>query len=433
MGRLMLALGLAAGLLAWTAPAPAEAPPPKRPSEVALWIPRVLVSPLYGVSEYLLRRPLGALVTVAEREHWPAAILGFFTFDQEQRIGLIPTALMDFGLKPSVGLYFFWDDALVKGNAFRVHAATWGADWLSGSIADRIAIHGDDAGMLLRAEAVRRPDHVFHGLGPRSAPERTRYSADRMDGRAAFTLRGWRASSLATAVGLRQQQFRDRGCCDDPTLGEAASSGRFALPPGFESGYSISYQRIEAALDTRTRRPAPGSGLRLELEGEQAVSLPGQERRHWVRYGGTAGGFLDVTGQWRVLSLAVTALFAAPLGRDSEIPFTEQVTLGGSGPLRGFLAGRLIDRSAAAITLQYQWPVWVWLDGTMQLAAGNVFGEHLRGFDPKLLRLSWSLGLRTVGSPDHAFEVLGGFGTETLQDGARVSSARILFGATRGF
>jgi hypothetical protein len=408
-------------------------PPPTTAGDVAIWIPRVLASPFYGVSEYVLRRPLGALVTVAERDHWPAAILGFFTFGAEQKIGVIPTALVDFGFKPSVGLYFFWDDALVKGNAVRVHASTWGADWLSGSVADRIPILGDDASLLLRLEGVRRPDYIFHGLGPRSGAERTRYSADKVDARAAFAMRGWRASSLSTSVGFRDMHFADKGCCDDPTIGEGAALGRYELPAGFESGYSIAYQRVEAALDTRTKRPDPGSGMRLELEGEQGVSVPGHGTDHWLRYGGTLGAFLDLTNRWRVLSFAVTTLFVDPVGQRSTVPFTEAISLGGSGPMRGFLAGRLIDRSAAVATLQYQWPIWVWLDGAMQLAAGNVFGEHLHGFEPALCRLSWSLGLRTVGSPDHAFEVLGGFGTETFKDGARVSSARIVVGATRGF
>ncbi|HEY0483937.1 MAG TPA: hypothetical protein VGD37_40735, partial [Kofleriaceae bacterium] len=40
----------------------------------ALWIPRVALSPLYFVNEYVVRRPLGALVTVAERRHWVNAV-----------------------------------------------------------------------------------------------------------------------------------------------------------------------------------------------------------------------------------------------------------------------------------------------------------------------------------------------------------------------
>ncbi|MDF2693422.1 MAG: hypothetical protein K0S65_1805, partial [Labilithrix sp.] len=38
-----------------------------------------------------------------------------------------------------------------------------------------------------------------------------------------------------------------------------------------------------------------------------------------------------------------------------------------------------------------------------------------------------------VGSPDHTFEFLAGFGTETFDQGTEVSSFRLLFGTNRGF
>ena len=83
--------------------------------------------------------------------------------------------------------------------------------------------------------------------------------------------------------------------------------------------------------------------------------------------------------------------------------------------------------------MQYSWPIWIWLDGTMHVAAGNVWGEHLRDLDPKLLRFSTGIGFRTVNTPDHQFEVLIATGTETIEDGLRPNTIRILAGATRGF
>lgn len=420
-------------------------PPPKRAipdydgrgkkdeQSAALWAPRILASPLYLTSEYVIRRPMGWLVTTAEREHWPAAILDFFTFGPERKAGVIPTALFDFGFKPSVGLYIFWDDAVVKDNAVRVHAATWGADWLVGSLADRFPI-GKDSSLALRVDGVRRKDLFFHGIGARTLSSAvSRYSSDNIDLNALYTMRLWRSSLLSATVGGRAVEFADRGCCEDPTLGQRVRAGAFPMPPGFEEGYSIGYQRLDLAIDSRRRRPAEGTGVRVELEGEQAVDPRAASDQHWFRYGGTLGGFLDLNNRWRVLSFAVTALFVDPLRASGTVPFTEHIVLGGSGPMRGYVFGRLRDRSAAVATLQYQWPIWVWLDGTMQLAVGNVFGEHLSNFSPDLCRLSWSLGLRTVGSPDHSFEILGGFGTETFRDGASITSARIVVGATKGF
>lgn len=43
------------------------------------------------------------------------------------------------------------------------------------------------------------------------------------------------------------------------------------------------------------------------------------------------------------------------------------------------------------------------------------------------------MGIETIGSPDHTFEVLTGLGTETFADGTKISSVRLVFGTNRGF
>ena len=152
----------------------------------------------------------------------------------------------------------------------------------------------------------------------------------------------------------------------------------------------------------------------------------------WIRYGATAGVFYDVGDHGRVLELVAAALFADPLGTE-PVPFTELVTLGGNGLMRGFYPGRLIDRSAAVGTFRYRWPIAIWLDGSINAAVGNVFGEHLRDFDAKLLRFSGTLGVSSRNSPDGSIEALVGFGTETFEHGGQVDSIRVLVGTNRGF
>jgi hypothetical protein len=55
--------------------------PPATAGEVALWVPRVVLFPLYLTSEYLIRRPIGWLISTAERNNWAPAIIEFFKFD----------------------------------------------------------------------------------------------------------------------------------------------------------------------------------------------------------------------------------------------------------------------------------------------------------------------------------------------------------------
>jgi hypothetical protein len=405
---------------------------PTTAGDVALWIPRIILSPLYFVSEYIIRRPLGWLITTAEQKQWPAAIANFFTFGPDKQAGVYPTFFLDLGFRPSVGIYAFWNDLLGKGNHLRLHFSTFGPDWLQGSVADKIPV-GKDAFFDLRLEGTHRPDFLFYGLGPRSLNgDWSRYGIDKLQAKPVFEALWWRGSRVTVEGGVRYVDFRDDTCCGDPSLQTQLNRGVFATPPpGYVEGYTATFARGEFTVDTREARPASQTGMRLEVEVEQGSNVR-HSTDNWIRYGGSVGGFLDVHNN-RTVSLSVTTLFVDPLTANATIPFTEQVVLGGSGPMRGFLYGRLIDRSAAIATLKYRWPIWVLFDGSIQGALGNVFGPQLQDFDPKLLRVSANIGIETVGTADNTFEILFGLGTETIDHGANVNAFRFLFGTNRGF
>jgi hypothetical protein len=84
-------------------------------------------------------------------------------------------------------------------------------------------------------------------------------------------------------------------------------------------------------------------------------------------------------------------------------------------------------------TLRYSWPIWIWLDGSMQVATGNVFGERFDGFRPERNRFSAAIGIEGTGSRDSIFQALVGFGTETFESGAKLDSLRVVVGARSGF
>jgi len=52
---------------------------------------------------------------------------------------------------------------------------------------------------------------------------------------------------------------------------------------------------------------------------------------------------------------------------------------------------------------------------------------------PGELRMSWDIGLTTSTVRDQGFEVLFGLGTQTLDQGAGITSVRIAFGSRQGF
>jgi hypothetical protein len=405
--------------------------PPTTAGDVAIWVPRIVLSPLYFTSEFIIRRPLGAVISGAERANLPTILYNFFTFGPDKKAGFAPVAFIDFGFNPSVGVYVFWDDAFFKGNDLRFHGSIWTTDWLAGSLTERIHFHKAST-LTLQLSAVRRPDHVFYGIGP-STPQssQSRYGEDLINAGALLDLPFWRASRVQTGLGVRSASLYHGHYGSDPSLEQQASAGVFPLPPGFADGYTAEYNYVLAAVDSRRPRPAPGSGIRVEFAAEQGSDFRQSPGSGWVRYAAGAGGFLDLNDHGRVLSLAVTGVFADPLG-ERPIPFTELASLGGNEPMPGFYPGRLVDRSAVAATAAYRWPIWVWLDGSIQAAVGNVFGEHLSGFTPGLLRFSGAIGVESVGSsPDSSFELLAGFGSETFDHGGQIDSIRVFLGTNR--
>jgi hypothetical protein len=397
---------------------------PTTAGDVLIWVPRVAVAPLYLASEYVVRRPMEALVVTAERGQWPEHIRNYVTGP----IGIIPTGLVDLGLRPTVGFYFWWNDAVATDNQIRA-TGSFGADVVTATLLDRFNIGDSGWQLSVRGALSRRSDTRFYGIGPDTRFDNAaRYEDHRIEGSVAASYRFGGLSLLRLEAGMRRVDLGDGSCCGDPSIPEAAAMGWFALPPGFaEGGYRGPFTRVKLVLDSRDH--APATGVALALEGEQG-SDPGTDRV-WLRAGATLSGAVEV-GKRRVASLILHATIAEPLEGD-DVPFTELATLGGSGPLPGFAAGRLLGRSAVAATLQYEWPVWAFLTGIAQAGAGDVFGEHFDGFEMGRMRGSVGMGVRSVGVGDHRFELLVALGTSPFNDGMSIDSVRIVFGGVIGF
>lgn len=424
--------------------------------EAALWVPRVALFPLHVASEYVVRRPVGALTVWVEEGDVIRELEEFFTFGPNNNIGIVPTGFLDFGFRPSVGVYFFWNEFLHPDNAIRANVATGGSHWYRGILADRIDL-GDDHFLQLEVDALERPDLLYWGEGPRTLDEAEgTYGIRTAGGGARLRLDlGRKGSFVETWALFRASQFVNGGCdkgelregpagapprfgCHDPTILEQVEAGRYDLPAGFD-GYSVIKSGARLVLDSRRPRPAPGHGVAFDFMAEPSFDPIGPEKGAWVTWGATGAAFLDLTGTQRVLSLSLTARFADPLTDDYAIPFAELVgsrrveDVPDGELLHGFRPGRLLGRSAAVAALEYRWPVWAFIDGVMQAGVGNTYGEHLEDFDPGLLRFAFSGGVRSSNHRDHSFNLLLGFGTETFAQGADLTSIRFLFGGTTGF
>jgi len=441
-----LAIAIALGTCAQSARADDDhAPVKKRPlpnydgrgahksahDSAGTWLARVLLSPLYLLSEYAIRRPAAAMTSAAEKHDATSSVYDFFAFGPDHKIGFVPVGFVEFGFNPSVGVYFFGDDLVVPHNHVRLHVELWPTDWYGASLRDRYDV-GKRSEVELHLSAISRPDMVFYGIGPNTLQsQQSRYDERRFDARASFDSRVWRSSHVAGGLGVRKVVVTDGHFGSDPSLSRESALGGFPIPFGFDRTYVAPYVDMHVALDTRREGDLRGSSFHLEGNAEEGADVMYAPSTSWIRYGASATATFDLNGRSRLLSFSAAALFADSLDRE-PIPFTELVSLGGDTLMRGYFPGRLVDRSAAVASVEYRWPVAPMVDAEMQAAVGNVFGAHLDDFKPGLLRLSGALGLATPLS-DPPIELLVGFGTETFDHGAQVDSVRVTLGVPRSF
>jgi hypothetical protein len=396
----------------------------------AWWIPRVLLAPLYLVNEVVLRWPIGALISAAERDRWVDTVSDTFRFGRRNNYLVMPTALFDFGLLPSVGLQLSGDDMFATGNAIVLHVATWGPQWLNATMLDRYTWHDGRSRVTARVDIRRTADSLFFGIGPDvTSATRSRYALQRLDSHVSVKQALVGESGVSLYTGVRTTWYRDGTCCDDPPLARRVAEGSLPEPPGYGVDYTSIYQRVDVTLDSRAPRPAPATGVYLNVHGEPSIDLG--HGRSWIRYGGLLGGVIDVNARQRALGLRIGAEFVDPISTNM-VPFNELAGLG-SDLMPGFVDGWMIGRSAIASQLSYTWPVAVWLDGEARLSAGNAFGDHLEGFALDKLRLSGAVGVTSTGARDQGFELLFGLGTETIEQGEHITSVRLTIGSRRGF
>jgi len=335
----------------------------------------------------------------------------------------------------------------------RLHVATGGRGWyrISTSLRHHLAREpsfGPTRTVGLHVEAERRTDRLYWGIGPRAPFDaRVRFAESFVDAHLATTLRPWPKSRIDADLSVRRADFDDEH-------GELAAALRrgFVAPPGaFESGYTLARIGLRTILDTRTPAPLEGPpesdaeepsstgvrfGARMEMLGGPSVDdssiYAARPMLALLRQSAKLTAAVDVWRR-RVVSVSFAAERIDPQvpeeGGRASIPFTELASLGGGRPLRGFLPGRLLGRSALSSTVEYAWPIWIWLEGVIHYGFGNVFGPSFEGASLGALRQSFGFGMRTNVGTEHGFELLVAAGTRPLDEGGAPESLRLVVGS----
>lgn len=426
-------------------PSPPSARPPDRPlpdydglpeegddaGDVMLWTARVLTSPLYLVSEFVLRRPIGWAMTEIERHDVITTLRDFFTFGPNDNIAIFPTFFYEFGFQPNVGIYLVWNEFLFPENRISTQGGYGGSDWLSWSIADRLEVD-DHLYIGTRFLARERPDYVFGGIGyDATRLPRARFGAQRIDAAFFGIARIWRRSDIEFDLLYRGIEFIDEGWNGDPSVGQRAATFGQGLPFGFATGYEVVSAELRADFDTRAPDAPPEGGFRIAAHAGQHAAfggIPALER--WVSWGATTTLATGALGEHRVLGVDVDAHFITPLD-DSNVPFTELIELGGSqGLLPGYRPGHIQGLSAVGLMAHYSWPIWAFLDARLYVGTANAFGLHLEDFEMDRLRLTFGVAiLPRIRDVDLPFHFNFAFGTSTFEDGGGVNSFRLAVGA----
>lgn len=435
---------------AGTTPRPSASAPTRRPvpdydgrgddpptlRERLAWIPRILLAPLYFVTEFMIRRPLAYAITRAEEVQLAERVVRFFHFGADGQHFLAPTFTFDLGFRPNVGLHFGTDDLWAPGHELRLAYSFGGASWHVASITDRYTWKSSDTlawELGVRSRFVDRNDGRFFGTGREAARDvDARYDFLQSDTEVFLSRARTPWNTLRVATALRFRRFGEDVARDERTLTDALLAGQIsALPQGFEDGVLLHATTLAFTLDSRPARPAPQSGVHLSGALTFAYSLRDPAEATFLRWDGALSAHVDLSGSAHVLSLALSLSSVENLR--GQAPFTELPVLSGSGPMPGFLGELLQGPSATSLALRYHWPIWVYLDGTLAAAVGNVWDEDFGGFALDALRLSFDFGIAAVTRRDHFFELLVGFGTKPLSEGAQPDAFRFVIGGRREF
>lgn len=398
-----------------------------------LWIPRVPLAPLYVLEKYVVYPPVRAGIRWFERAAVAKKVERALTIgDPDGAHALVlPTALFDFGFRPSIGLMLLGSDIGSRGrNSFRLNVAYGGSRWLAFGGRWEHALTGHDdpwSELFIGGDYLHRPDEVFAGVGADTPGVKSRYTRLRIGGRLGADLYLGLYDHIRISGGFQRNEFapgKDE-MFDDPNIAIAYDPSSLA---GFDGGYGLLDLTISGIADTRLRRPQNGSGGTAGFKAVLGTDVTG-DTASFARLSGSLAAHWDVTRTNRVFTLRQWASTVVDPSDRRDVAFTELVTMGGIERHRGFLRESLRGESGLLTTLEYSWPVWVWLDATLFAEVGGVYGPNNTDADLGTMRSSFGMGFNTKDR-NLPLNAQIGFGTSAFKDDMRIDNFRFTVGTT---
>jgi hypothetical protein len=378
-------------------------PDPQSATYDSLTFPRMLLLPprlLWKAVSY----PFVALIDNDERHHVSQKVYYALT-SRDGQLGVRPQFSYTLSFSPFFGVTFFDHKLLGPTTAFdttvdmgfssyklwtmRAHARPTPSRWATQ--------------LDLLTEWVLRDDQLYTGIGndvkPPLRPSRYTIDAFDIDAGLHFVVRPELRFYLGGHFGLRRFG-NGRAIGSDPPIadvfcerignqcGPKVDEG---LVPGFNNGTEFLRGFAGFSLDTRDSPWRPSSGARVDFIADYSHGLA--DDSSYFRLRGSMTGIIDLWKRSHILILRVWAETVLATN-NTPVPFTELVVLGGPDDLRGVRPGRFRDYSGTLFTLEYRWPVWMWMDAAIFTEAGGVQGTFFQGFNIKQLHPDIGIGVR---------------------------------------
>jgi Omp85 superfamily domain len=387
-----------------------------------LAVPRIMLAPL-RVLVRALEWSARPGTEWAERVHLLRRVVRLLT-SADGLIGVRPSLSYTSSFVPLFGLTFFDHRFIGPSTAFDLTFQFGDPRILYTAMHLRPLREHRAVGFDFDAIYNRRDDRLFTGIGADAARNHpgSRYAIDQIDligSVPVYGTRTWRALFIG---GFGVRRFGDgRGFAPDLPITQVfcvRDAAGACIPgtvdesqvPGFHQGTQFVRGAAHVFADTRDSLFRPTSGAAGHLSVAYAHGL-GFDTSSWFRFHGGVEAAIDLWERSRVMIARVTADAVVPAG-GGPVPFSELVMLGGPDDLRGARVGKYRDFSSVLLSLEYRWPIWMWMDGSLFVDYGGVFGQGFAGIStvPMVTSLGGGIRLRTMSQFFARVQIAYGFG-----------------------
>jgi len=395
---------------------------PKQGADGLRWIPRILFSPLWGMIQTGIQPEVRHIVRWSDRIKLRDRIR-YIDRNGQARLGIMPTFLVDLVTQPSVGL-IAWGHEVPERLRFNFHGAFGGINWWIVSARVNVRIgpshpswgRGRDASTIQTwVLASERQDWVYAGSGDIQG-DSTRYGWRQLriflSGKFQFD----RNSGFEVGSEWASHRFQvpARGYYGDPPIDQVWDP---ATIPGFE-GYDMAAPYIRFRWDTRRPRPASDTGFLVRVRATGGIVYTDIDASFLRTYVEATGSW-DVTGSHRTFEFDAMGAYSVAPG-SGDVPFTEQIQLGGTRWLQAFSVGHIRGHTAMGGAIRYNWPVWAIVEGSVSVEVAQTFGPRFDGigeYGP-----AWSIagGVKTARGVNPGFRLMFAMGFTPFEPGANL-------------